>query len=397
MVETPIKKKYLVSAFIFALIGFGISWYMLSHTIEIQYGIRETPSFCSISSFIDCDAASASSYSHTFGIPNAAFGMALYGLLIFLILTGILYNTLYLWLQTTFAFILVSLALLSSVYLAFISVFVIKTLCILCVADYCVNLVLFILLKKSLNTGIISSIKESYRITRELLQSRENGNLAYLFHTKLTGLLIIIACLAAPSIKKAHLLDENMALMYQKYIEYYENQNPVSIDIQNSPVWGNKQAKVTLVEFADYECPACRASFIPIKMVLPQYRDTIQFVFKHFPLSYHEKAYPASHASLCAQEQGKFWEYHAKLFQGELSLHEFENYAHQLNLNMDNFKTCMASNKFKSTIEKDIAQGSTIGVQGTPTLYLNGKQIKGKITVQFLNQLLAKIINETPK
>ncbi len=397
MESAHIKKKYLIACIITSLIGFTISVYTVGHTIKVNYGLLENPSFCAVSSFIDCDAASASSYAKIFGIPSAAFGMTFYGILIFLIISGLLYNSFYLQLHGAVIWVLSLLALLHSLVMAFISIFVIKTLCIMCVGIYLMNILNCIFTKKALNKNVTNILRDLYNNTRELLRFKERSIITYLVHIKITGILIIISCLSYPSIKKASLLDENIAFVHQKYIEHYESQTAVSIDIGDSPVWGNKNANVTLIEFADYECPACRSAFSPLKMVLPQYRDKIRFVFKHFPLQYHKNAYQASQAALCAEKQGKFWEYHTKLFTGTLEQKDLESYAVDVRLNRNEFNECMSRNEFNAKIENDMNMGTSAGVEGTPTLFLNGKPIKAKLTVPFLNDLLTKVINDSQK
>ena len=93
------------------------------------------------------------------------------------------------------------------------------------------------------------------------------------------------------------------------------NPVPVAVDIGTSPVKGNQNAKVTIVEFSDFECPYCARAFPTVQQILKEYPNDVKFVYKHLPLNnIHPKAQKAAEAAACAQDQGKFWEYHDKLF-----------------------------------------------------------------------------------
>ena len=163
----------------------------------------------------------------------------------------------------------------------------------------------------------------------------------------------------------------------------------VNVSVDDDPMLGNPKAKVTLVEFSDFQCPFCRRFW---KDTLPQikkeYIDTgkVKFVYRDYPLSFHPGAQPAAESAQCAKDQNKFWEMHDKIFseqekQGQgtiqFSIGDIKNWASQIGLNMSAFNQCLDSGKYKSEIEKDVADGSAYGVSGTPTLYINGNPIVG--------------------
>ncbi len=163
----------------------------------------------------------------------------------------------------------------------------------------------------------------------------------------------------------------------------------VNVSIDDDAVLGNPKAKVTIVEFSDFQCPFCRTfwrdSFQQIKK---EYLDTgkARFVYRDFPLSFHPASIPAAQASQCAKDQGKFWEMHDKMFseqekQGQgtiqFGVSELKNWASQIGLDTDKFNQCLDSGKYKSEVEKDFADGSAYGVSGTPTLFINGKPVVG--------------------
>lgn len=163
----------------------------------------------------------------------------------------------------------------------------------------------------------------------------------------------------------------------------------VKVSADDDPVLGNKKAKVEIIEFSDFQCPFCRAfwkdSFSQLKK---DYIDTgkARLVYRDFPLSFHPQARPAALAGECANEQGKFWEMHDKIFseqqkRGDGTIQFDPNFlkqwASEIGLNSDKFNTCYDSAKYNAEIDKDSAAGAAAGVEGTPTFFINGQKIVG--------------------
>lgn len=165
-----------------------------------------------------------------------------------------------------------------------------------------------------------------------------------------------------------------------------EPQNVV-LGVKDDPFKGEKNAKITLVEFSDYQCPFCSRHF---RETMPQlereYVSTgkLKYVFRNFPIeSIHPQAFKAHEAANCAGEQGKYWEMHDRLFanQQTLGLKDMPNHAQTLGLNLAKFQQCLDSGKHASKIRSDLADGQKAGVQGTPTFFLaltepNGANLK---------------------
>ncbi len=146
---------------------------------------------------------------------------------------------------------------------------------------------------------------------------------------------------------------------------------------------GNPNATVTLVEYSDLQCPACRAAQTAVQEVLKKYGDKIKFVYRHYPLAQiHHNAQIAAQAAEAAGNQGKFWEMHDKLFDNQNSwsstknpLDTFVFYAGELGLNVDQFKTDFGSSAVASKITAQALGGDTSGVNATPTFFLNGEKV----------------------
>ncbi len=147
---------------------------------------------------------------------------------------------------------------------------------------------------------------------------------------------------------------------------------------------GNNKKNVSLVEYGDFQCPAC-ASYHPIiKQLIEKYKEDIVFQFRNFPLSQiHQNARAASRAAEAAAKQNKYWEMHDKLYEQQQEWESstaivsiLEGYAKELTLNIDQFKTDYASTEVNDIINADYAEGQKLGVQGTPTFFLQGKKIE---------------------
>jgi protein-disulfide isomerase len=143
-----------------------------------------------------------------------------------------------------------------------------------------------------------------------------------------------------------------------------------------APAFGPDAAKVTIVEFSDFQCPYCAQAGDTVKRIREVYGDRVRFVFRQFPLSFHEHARAAAQAALAAHAQGKFWPYHDRLFehQGALDRKSLEGYAQELGLDLVAFKKSLDDKAFENQIESDIALGRSAKVDGTPTMFINRKR-----------------------
>lgn len=167
-------------------------------------------------------------------------------------------------------------------------------------------------------------------------------------------------------------------------------EGPVEVSIDDDPYLGRADAPVTIIEFSDFQCPFCRKLW---RDVLPQikkdYIDTgkVRFVYRDFPLvALHEMAQPSAEAAECAQDQGKFWDMHDKIFaqqdkkgQGTIAytIADIKKWAGQIGLNQNQFDGCLDTGKYKSEVEKDQTDGVAAGVQGTPATFINGQLVSG--------------------
>lgn len=154
----------------------------------------------------------------------------------------------------------------------------------------------------------------------------------------------------------------------------------VPIDADDA-VLGPTDAPITFIEFGDFECPYCQRHFTQTHLrLIEQYGDQIRFVFKHYPLrSIHPNAESAAQASECARAQGKFWEFHDLLFSGNQGLGRdaYEAYARQLDLDTEELLECLDSGRYAERVQHDRQVGMELGVNSTPTFFVNGLAFKG--------------------
>jgi protein-disulfide isomerase len=157
------------------------------------------------------------------------------------------------------------------------------------------------------------------------------------------------------------------------------------IDITGSPVKGPADAPVTMVLFTDFECPYCSKIVPLLEQVLERNSQTVKLVFKNMPLKFHKMAQPSARAALAAQEQGKFWEFHDRLFEAQstLSKETINKIALDLNLDIQKFEQDMASPKIQAQINQDLMAAEKAGVTGTPTVFINGRLLKERSPVGF--------------
>jgi predicted DsbA family dithiol-disulfide isomerase/Skp family chaperone for outer membrane proteins len=157
------------------------------------------------------------------------------------------------------------------------------------------------------------------------------------------------------------------------------------------PTRGAANAPVTIVEFSDFECPYCGGLFPTLKQVEKNYPEQVRIVYRQFPLTnIHPHAQKAAEASLCANEQKKFWEFHDSMFgnQKELSVPDLKQRAVDLKLDTQAFNQCLDSGKYAAAIQADIQEGARNGVTGTPALFINGRMLGGNQPYSEIRELI---------
>lgn len=182
---------------------------------------------------------------------------------------------------------------------------------------------------------------------------------------------------------------------------------PVDVSNGQLPLLGDKDAKVTIVEFSDFECPFCKQMFDEaLPQIKKEYIDTgkAKLAFRHYPLtSIHPNAQKSSEAAECANEQDKFWDYHDQLFTNQAdwaslapaeALNKFVEYANTVGINGETLRECVSSGRMEENVKKDIADGDKVGVNGTPATFVNGMLISGAVPFEDFKAQIEAALSE---
>lgn len=172
---------------------------------------------------------------------------------------------------------------------------------------------------------------------------------------------------------------------------------PVNITVTDADhVRGAKDAKVTIVEWSDFQCPFCSRFHPSVVRAVQESNGKVRWVYRHFPLdSIHPNARPAAEASECAAEQGKFWEFADKLFerQPQIGPDMYKALAKELKLNESKFNECVSSGKYKQHVSDDEQSGLAAGVRGTPGSFVNGIEVPGAVPYEQLKSFIDQALN----
>lgn len=203
---------------------------------------------------------------------------------------------------------------------------------------------------------------------------------------------------------------ERCGLMLQHYAEVLadlrkmESANqPLTESLQaaissgNAASFGPTNARVTIVEFSDFQCPYCSKAADVVHKLRERYGDRVHFVFRQFPLSFHPYARQAAEAALAANAQGKFWEFHDQLFKNQQKLErtDLEAFAKDLGLNVTRFKQALDDKSYAEQVASDIKLGEQAAVDGTPTMFVNGARVDNPLSFETLSSLIERALQRT--
>ena len=166
-----------------------------------------------------------------------------------------------------------------------------------------------------------------------------------------------------------------------------------AVGIDDDAVKGDENAPVTMIEFSDYECPFCTRFYSQtLGQIEREYIDTgkVKFVYRDFPLSFHQNAQKAAEAAECAGKQDKYYEMHDLLFEKGVigGVSSFKQYANEIGLDTAEFNSCLDSGEMASEVQKDFQDGQRAGVQGTPSFFINGKLVSGAQPFEVFKQVI---------
>jgi len=404
------KKWAQYVALVAAFIGIVVCILATKQYLKIQKEGLIEPSFCAVSETVNCDVVTASSYATLFGFPNAWWGVLFYlvafGMILMLVLSKKERKA-----TATFLWLMSLAAILYSLYLAHAAFIVLGVFCIMCFFLYIVNITLFVFLfigspipLKGALGFIMNYIKAVFGKETELgFKPRIIPHLAVIAVVFGIGLLIMANVQAKGKGKMANLDVDQL-------VKYFNMQSLHDIKVDpNWSVWGNPDAKVTIVEFSDYQCPFCKIAGFGIKPYLYEFKGDIRYYFVNFPLDtscndklsrqMHPAACYAARAGLCATKKGDFWSFHDDLFRNQRKLNKkfILGLAEKRGWDVEEFQACVDSPEIAAQVKKELVAGAKIQVTGTPSIFLNGKKLKYWRSPEFLRAAVEEEIEKSNK
>lgn len=357
----------LLTIRILAGVGFLVSAYLtILHLRAGVGGVIDAP-FCSAGGAINCNAVLGSAYARLLNIPVAGWAAATYAVILLLSLAG----------PSALLVLLCGWAFAFSLYMAGLSLFIIQSACLFCMTLYVINTGLLV--------GAVALARSASLLTG---QQAFFGSLGY---------AVLIAGFAwQQSQQAAEVTAETApvpapapAAIDEGFLKFYNSQKLVTLSGAERHTEGPAQALLTVSEFADFRCPQCARARTVLKQLLAGNPNDVRVIFHHYPLDsecnpgmtqqVHAGSCAAAVAAECAGEQGKFWEYADLLFvdQKERTRADLEGLAAKLNLDKDQFQTCLSDGKVKEYIKRDMEEAERIGIKATPTFVINGHFIEG--------------------
>ena len=376
-IQPDLNKTALWIAVAFAGIGAALAFYATQLTFSIEsQGIVEA-SGCSLNDFVNCDVANASSYAKMFGVPVAWFGFLFYAFAgLSAVFGATAANT-----RQPASFIAMSLVLaIGAVLFTFVKayhLYELGVLCIVCVGMYVANFGLLATLGMGLGygpVGFVAFVKDY--VDRIKGEASDKG-----FEPQISKVGVIVLVVFgigyAGALNHARDITGNVdvdgAVTAHFRGPVYDVQYP-----EDASIWGNPDAEIEIVEFADFQCPACAQSAFHLRPTLFQYEDDVKVVFMNYPLTQiHSQAMNAAKAGVCAERFGDFWGYHDEVFENQAVLQPtlFTQIASDMGWDEREFAECMLSDEVVDRVNDDVEKGRTAQVSGTPSLYINGRKV----------------------
>lgn len=363
----------------------------------IHYFVHVDPnfsSFCAINETINCDTVANSSWSMLWGVPISVWGLLTYALLALAHVLALASRRR----TPTWPWGLLLLAGAGAVgyaaFLAFVSHFLIKAFCILCMGLYVINLALL-----AVAAAAYLQLGQSARALMSANLRTLRAGWIWLLALAVVGLALVVALItiyprfyaAAISAADTPALDGSRRV-YTEFISCPTD----------CPAEGSETPRVTIVEYTDFQCPFCRSSHEVLARAIQRHGEAIKVVQRHFPLDhacnpvvrqpFHRQACAAAMASVCAHEQDRFREFTALLWaqRGGQSDAQRLGLAAQAGLDVEAFRACLASERPMEAVMRDITSGMRLEIRGTPAFLINGRLLVGALTDQALERIIAQ-------
>jgi len=335
------------------------------------------------------------------GLPLASWGAIFYSALVMLGFGGVIF-----WRDSGWAFLrgalfLAVFGMTIDIYLAFIMIFKIKAVCWICVATYIINFSIIIILLKQVRREPKPTV--SLKAIFPGIKDAQDSDLYYRNVIKgilMGGILLTALVVLSGSRLLSNTLTENDRGRLANIIKILSRQKPNIMEVKDRPFIGTDDSKLTVVEFSDFLCPYCAKASKYLKLAASGVQDTARFVFRHYPLdkscnrrlssNVHPGACLLAEGSVCAYEQNKFWDYHDIAFKtkGKISRSVVMDIASSMDLDLNTFESCLNSGRGLKVVNEDIRAAAKAGVNSTPTLFINGRKLRGVPKPWMLDEIL---------
>ncbi len=396
MGEKPLNRILGICACLLALLGLGLSAYSSFHHREV-HRTGHSNAFCNLDAKINCDTVALSEYSEFLEVPLGIWGITYFTLMLFFACL-LVRRPVYRWLPPYGIGVWVGIG--CAALLAAISVFRLHSYCLLCIAIYGV-----IVLQAFLLWGVHKNFRTEFRAGGTWRLSL------------VPALLILVA----------------LPLSYHKFLHEAHAEpllTPASAPVTISPLGkekkdipisktafsgfgedyrkGPEHAEVVVTEFADFQCPACRTMGDTLQQISEEFGDLVQIVFHNYPLDMscnpqmktplHEFACTLAKLGRCAGQKGSFWAFHDLAFsqQSQLKASEPEKWAKQVGLSPAEIAACLRDESVLGKIREDIRLGDTVGVRGTPSVWINGREYRGSNLAQMRQAIQEAMAARSP-
>ena len=386
---------------ILALAGLLVCLYLYSLHVALLRGEIKGSPLCGADGGLGCQSVAASQYSSMLGLPLASWGALFYSTLLLLGIGVVVF-----WRDSGKAYLrwifwLVVLGLGIDLYLGYLMFFSIQSICWLCLSTYAINLVIILIIIKN----IWQEPKPRVSL-KAIFPGAEDGQEGERYYSNVAkGLLIggilmatVVGVTGSQFISQSLTGDDRERL--EKLKSNLARQKVRMIPIDNRPMLGSDDSHVTVIEFSDFLCPYCAKAAKYLKLAESSNHNTARFVFRHYPLdascnrrvssNIHPGACLLAEGSVCANEQNRFWEYHDIAFEtkGKISRTVVMDLAASLGLDLNTFENCLNSGRGIKVVKEDIDAAIRAGVKSTPTLFINGRGLRGVPKPSILNEIL---------
>ncbi len=386
------KSLWIVVSLVIALIGIGLSIYSTMHHIEVKAS-GKTDAACNINDTFSCDEVALSQYSEISGVPLGVFGLGYFvaaGVLLLVGLRGGKSGKEHL--QGYTAMVLVGV--IASAVLGFLST-KIGVYCLTCIGVYTLTAL------QAVSLGIWRSNIPSGFNAKNVLSG---GTTAVISVAAIVLIFNFTKSFLTPSSANVAKNPANLPALSPTAEEIPIAKSAYS-GLGEDYRKGNDNAKVVITEFADMQCPACASISNTLSAIYKEYGDRILIVFRNYPLDsscnssvqarIHDQACNAAILARCAGQYGKFWQYHDIAFSRQSSMNaaNLRQWGAEIGLTEEQMTTCLNSKDMKDKLAEDVALGNKLGVDSTPTLFINGRKLLGGRSISDLKSEIDELLN----